>query len=93
MPMGEAACFISCILSQMAKPLSPDHISTLQPALGLSINHSVSYPWSYLKVSPMLGAQLGEELRWVWDVALENCLQPGQGREGGVKSETRYGVA
>lgn len=90
MPVGGAACFTSCILSQRAKPLSPDHISTLQPALGLSIYHpSVSYPWSYLKVSPMLGAQLGEELRRVWDVALENCLQPGQGREGGVKSETR----
>lgn len=37
----------------------------------------------------MLGAQLGEELRGVWDVALENSLQPGQEREGGVKGKAR----
>lgn len=37
----------------------------------------------------MLGAQLGEELRGVWDVALENCLQPGQGGRGEAKGETR----
>lgn len=36
----------------------------------------------------MLGAQLGEELRGVWDVALENSLQPSQER-GGVKDKAR----
>lgn len=39
----------------------------------------------------MLGAQPGEELRRVWDVALENFLQPGQGRGRVVQSETREG--
>lgn len=88
--MGEAARFSILYPLTEGEPLSPDHISTLQPALGLSVNHpSVFYPWSYLKVSPMLGAQLGEELRWIRDVALENCLQPGQGKGGGVKSEMR----
>lgn len=71
-------------------PLSPDHISALQPTLSLPINtpHPCT-PGSYLKVSSMLGAQLGEELRGVWDVALENSLQPGQEREGGVKGKAR----
>lgn len=39
----------------------------------------------------MLGAQLGEELGGVWDVALEHLLQPGQGgkrgRNGGRDQE------
>ena len=37
-------------------------------------------PDSYLEISSMLGAQLGKELRGVWDVTLQNLLQPGQGR-------------
>lgn len=68
------------------------HLITSLPCsllLGCPSTTPVFYPWSYLKVSPMLGAQLGEELRWIWDVALENCLQPGQGRGGEAKSETR----
>lgn len=87
---GKLLTSASCILAQRAKPLSPHGVSTLQPALGLSINHPpVFHPSSYLKVSPMLGAQPGEELRRVWDLALENFLQPGQGRGGVVESETR----
>lgn len=70
--------------------MSPDHIFALQPILSLPINtpHPCT-PGSYLKVSSMLGAQLGEELRGVWDVALENSLQPGQEREEGVKGKAR----
>ena len=39
-------------------------------------------PESYLEISSMLRAQLGKKLRGVWDVTLQNLLQPAEGRGG-----------
>ena len=39
-------------------------------------------PDSYLEISSMLRAQLGKKLRGVWDVTLQNLLQPAEGRGG-----------
>lgn len=62
--------------------LLPTH-STPPPTLWPARATCLLYPPppdAYLEISSMLGAQLGKELRGVWDVTLQNLLQPGQGR-------------
>ena len=74
--------------AQSAKPtvahLLPT-LSTPQPPLWPACVNCLLCPPppdSYLEISSMLRAQLGKKLRGVWDVTLENVLQPAEGRGG-----------